>query len=85
MTGGAGGRGSGDGDAAAAPAPRWGLRTLAFLALAAASIVLPQQARERGVEVLNLVGFLGLIAGLIGAGVCTVRGIQALLAARGPR
>ena len=56
--------------------PRWGLRTLAFLVLAAVSILGPEQLRERGVQVFNLLGFLGLVVGLVGAGVCSVRGIR---------
>jgi hypothetical protein len=62
--------------------PRWGLRTLAFLVLAAVSIIGPEQLRERGVQYFNLLGFLGLVVGLVGAGVCTARGIRAYLDTR---
>lgn len=56
---------------------RWGLRTLAFLALAAASVI--------GATILDayknnhfiVVTFFGLVIGLVGAGVCTYRGIKA--------
>lgn len=65
----------------ARPTPRWGLRTLAFLALAATSVVTSNVLRAQGNVDLVLLTFSGTMIGLVGAGVCTVRGLQSL---RGP-
>jgi len=53
--------------------PRWGLRTLAFLALALLSI--GGSALQGHYTLLTLAG---LLAGVIGAGVCTARGLFTL-------
>lgn len=52
---------------------RWGLRTLAFLVLAAASLLFYNQLREHGLALLTT---MGLLVGLVGAAVCTVRGVR---------
>ena len=56
---------------------RWGLRTLAFLVLAAGSVILSNYMRLSGNTDLILLPSLGLVVGLIGAAVCTIRGIRA--------
>lgn len=59
------------------PAPRrWGLRTLAFLALAAASIITSNALYASGVDDYVLLTFAGLVVGLVGATVCSVRGLR---------
>jgi hypothetical protein len=58
-------------------AKRWGLRTLAYLTLAAASIITSNWMRLTGNDGLILLPFIGLVVGLIGAAVCSVRGILA--------
>jgi len=54
----------------------WGLRALAFLALAAASIITSNVLSLNGINGLNLITFIGLMVGLIGATVCSIRGIK---------
>ena len=56
---------------------RWGLRTLAYLGLAAGSIILSNWMRLTGNDDFVLLPFLGLVAGLIGATVSSVRGVRA--------
>ena len=56
---------------------RWGLRSLAFLGLAAASIILSNWMRMTGNTDVILLTFVGTVVGLVGAAVCTVRGIRA--------
>ena len=56
---------------------RWGLRTLAFLGLAAGSIILSNWMRMTGNTDVILLTFVGTVTGLAGAVVCTIRGIRA--------
>jgi hypothetical protein len=56
---------------------RWGIRTLLFLGLAAGSIILSNWMRLTGNDDLILLPFLGMVTGLVGATVCTVRGLRA--------
>jgi len=56
---------------------RWGVRTLLFLGLAAASIVLSNWMRMTGNTDVILLTFIGTVVGLAGATVCTIRGIRA--------
>lgn len=53
--------------------PRWGIWTLAFLSFAFVMLVLSSTAGH-----YTLVTFLGLVIGLVGAGICTVKGLRAL-------
>ena len=55
---------------------RWGIRTLAFLGLAAGSIILSNWMRMTGNDDVILLTFIGLVVGLVGATVCTVRGLR---------
>jgi hypothetical protein len=54
--------------------PRWGLRTLGFLAVAAASLLAYDWFSANGLALLTSVG---LLLGLVGAAICSVRGIRA--------
>ena len=56
---------------------RWGIRTLLFLGLAAGSIILSNWMRLTGNDDVILLPFLGLVIGLVGATVCTFRGLRA--------
>jgi hypothetical protein len=56
---------------------RWGVRTLLFLGLAAGSIILSNWMRLTGNDDVILLPFLGLVTGLVGATICTVRGMRA--------
>jgi hypothetical protein len=56
---------------------RWGIRTLAWLGLAAGSILLSNWMRFTGNDDLILLPVLGILAGLIGATVATIRGLRA--------
>ena len=56
---------------------RWGVRTLLFLGLAAGSIVLSNWMRMTGNTDVILLTFIGTVVGLVGATVCTVRGLRA--------
>jgi hypothetical protein len=56
---------------------RWGLRTLAFLGLAAASIILSNWMRMTGNTDVILLTFIGTVVGLVGAAYCTVKGFRA--------
>ena len=59
------------------PKPRrWGLRTLAYLGLAAASILTANILHARGGNDIALLTFLGTVVGLTGAMVCSIRGIR---------
>ena len=63
---------------ARAPAQkRWGLRTLAYLALAAGSLMARNLMYSNDFTDLVLVPFLGIVVGLVGAAVCSVRGLRA--------
>jgi hypothetical protein len=55
---------------------RWGVRTLAFLALAAASVITSSVLTSQGVHSFGLVTFIGLVVGLGGATFCSIRGIR---------
>lgn len=57
---------------------RWGVRTLAFLALAAVSIMTSNVMYAQGDDSLALLTTAGTLIGLAGAGTCTVRGLLAL-------
>jgi hypothetical protein len=56
---------------------RWGLRTLAYLALAAACLMARNLMHSSGATDLVLLPFIGLVVGLVGATVCSIRGIRA--------
>ena len=56
---------------------RWGLRTLGFLALAAGSLLGRNLMQSSGHTDFVLLTFIGLVVGLVGAAVCSVRGIRA--------
>jgi hypothetical protein len=56
---------------------RWGVRSLLFLGLAAASIILSNWMRMTGNTDVILLTFIGTVVGLVGAIVCTVRGLRA--------
>ena len=56
---------------------RWGVRTLLFLGLAAASIILSNWMRMTGNTDVILLTFIGTVVGLAGAAVSTVRGWRA--------
>jgi hypothetical protein len=55
---------------------RWGLRTLGFLALAAAAILGAGPLHGSGLTGLILLDLTGIAVGLTGAAVCTVRGLR---------
>ncbi len=61
------------------PAPRWGLRTLAFLTLAAAAVLTSNVMYARDDTSLVLLTFGGTVLGLIGAAWCSLRGLWTLL------
>ena len=56
---------------------RWGIRSLWFLGLAAASIILSNWMRMTGNTDVILLTFIGTVVGLVGAAVCSVRGLRA--------
>jgi hypothetical protein len=56
---------------------RWGVRSLLFLGLAATSIILSNWMRMTGNTDVILLTFIGTVVGLVGAAVCTVRGLRA--------
>jgi hypothetical protein len=56
---------------------RWGLRTLAYLALAAACLMTRSLMHSSGNTDFVLLPFLGIVVGLVGATVCSVRGLRA--------
>ena len=55
---------------------KWGIRTLLFLGLAAGSIILSNWMRMTGNTDVILLTFIGLLVGLIGATVSTIKGIR---------
>jgi hypothetical protein len=55
---------------------KWGIRTLWFLGLAAASIIVSNWMRMTGNTDVILLTFIGLLVGLIGATVSTIKGIR---------
>ena len=61
---------------------RWGLRSLLFLALAAASLLFYDVLRANGFALLTTVG---LLVGLVGATVCSIRGIREVRSTGLPR
>lgn len=65
--------------------PRWGLRTLGFLMLAAAAVLTSNGLYARGNDDWVLLTFLVTIVGLVGAGVCTVRGLRSVTGSRPQR
>ena len=56
---------------------RWGIRSLWFLGLAAASIIVSNWMRMTGNTDVILLTFIGTVVGLVGAAVCTVKGLRA--------
>jgi cell division protein FtsX len=56
---------------------RWGLRTLAYLGIATVSIIASNLMHLNGNDDYVLLPFIGLVVGLVGATVCSVRGIRA--------
>jgi hypothetical protein len=56
---------------------RWGVRSLLFLGLAAGSIIVSNWMRMTGNTDVILLTFIGTVVGVVGAAVCTVRGIRA--------
>jgi hypothetical protein len=60
------------------PAQRkWGIRTLWFLGLAAASIIVSNWMRMTGNTDVILLTFIGLLVGLAGATIVTIQGFRA--------
>ena len=57
--------------------PRWGLRTLAFLALALVSVLASNAFYARGVTDFVLATLAGTVVGFVGAAYCSIRGLQA--------
>jgi hypothetical protein len=55
---------------------RWGLRTVGFLAMAAASLIAAQILNAYKNDSFVVLTFFGLVVGLLGAGVCTYRGLK---------
>ena len=55
---------------------RWGLRTVGFLALAAASLIAAQILNAYQNDSYVVLTFFGLVVGLVGAGVCTYHGLK---------
>lgn len=53
------------------------MRTLGFLALAAASILASNVLHSTGVDDYVLLTFTGMVVGLGGAAVCSYRGLRA--------
>ena len=56
---------------------RWGIRSLLFLGLAAASIILSNWMRMTGNTDVILLTAIGTLAGLVGAAVSTIKGFRA--------
>jgi hypothetical protein len=56
---------------------RWGVRSLWFLGLAAASIILSNWMRMTGNTDVILLTFIGTVVGLAGATVSTIKGFRA--------
>ncbi len=56
---------------------RWGLRTLAFLGVAAGSIIVSNWMRFTGNTDFILLPSIGMLVGLVGAVVCSIRGLRA--------
>lgn len=53
---------------------KWGIRTLWFLGLAAASIIVSNWMRMTGNTDVLLLTFIGLLVGLVGATISTIQG-----------
>ena len=56
---------------------KWGIRTLLFLGLAAASIIISNWMRMTGNTDVILLTAIGTLAGLIGATISTIKGFRA--------
>jgi hypothetical protein len=56
---------------------RWGLRSMAYLGLAAGSIIVSNWMRMTGNTDVILLTFIGTVVGLAGAAVCTFKGLRA--------
>ncbi|MET0478174.1 MAG: hypothetical protein ABW222_09495 [Actinomycetota bacterium] len=56
---------------------KWGIRTLWFLGLAAASIIVSNWMRMTGNTDVLLLTFIGLLVGLVGATISTIQGFRA--------
>jgi hypothetical protein len=56
---------------------RWGLRSLAYLGLAAASIIISNWMRATGNTDVILLTFIGTVVGFVGATICTVKAWRA--------
>ena len=56
---------------------RWGVRSLLFLGLAAASIITSNWMRMTGNTDVILLTFIGLLVGLVGATISTIQGFRA--------
>ncbi len=59
------------------PTRRWGVRTLAFLTVAAGSVIASNVLAANGNTDYVLLTLLGTLGGFVGAGVCTARGLRA--------
>ena len=57
--------------------PRWGLRTLAWLALALTSVLAANAFYARDVTDFVLATLAGTVVGFVGAAYCSIRGLQA--------
>lgn len=58
-------------------AARWGIRTLAWLALALVSVLASNAFHDRGVTDFVLATFAGTVIGFVGAAYSSLRGLQA--------
>ncbi|HEX7148462.1 MAG: hypothetical protein M3O65_17275 [Actinomycetota bacterium] len=56
---------------------KWGIRTLLFLGLAAASIIISNWMRMTGNTDVILLTAIGTLTGLIGATISTIKGFRA--------
>ncbi|MEP6527169.1 MAG: hypothetical protein ABJA86_08390 [Nocardioidaceae bacterium] len=54
---------------------RWGVRTLIFLGLMLVSISAGNILQTRGIKEFHAVAFIGTWLGLLGAAVCSLRGV----------
>ena len=62
--------------------PRWGVRTLAFLCLAAAAVLTSNLMYARGDSSVVLLTLAGTLIGLGGAAYCSLRGLWTMLGSR---
>lgn len=64
-------------DVSRRPKPRrWGLRTLAYLGLAAVSVMASNVLHAKQIDDYVLLTFTGVVVGFTGATVCSIRGLR---------